>query len=136
MEISGLPAGSKPAVNNAASFPEFPTQDIRAELSGSDVCAAAGITVRGHAPVLSLCRSLIVAGLNPDAALEVYRRGVLALRVRSLAAGAALRVREDRGVPEFAPYRASKFDRGPAGTATDDQDDTGQPRQTHPRRAA
>jgi hypothetical protein len=83
---------------------------IRAELIGSDRAEAASITAGSSAPVLALCRSLIAAGLDPDAALEVYRRGVLTLRVRSLGAGAALTVREDRGTPEFARYKAMSLD--------------------------
>ena len=35
---------------------------FRAELIGSDCCAAAGVTARGSAPVLALCRILIGAG--------------------------------------------------------------------------
>jgi hypothetical protein len=34
-------------------------------------------------PVLALCRELLAAGLDPDAAVEAYRAGTLALRVRS-----------------------------------------------------
>ena len=35
---------------------------IRAELSGSDTCSAAGITATGHAPVLTLCRHWLSPG--------------------------------------------------------------------------
>jgi hypothetical protein len=69
-----------------------PTQDrIIAELIGSDTCRAdSGITVRSTAPVLALCRELLAAGLDPDAAVEAYRAGTLALRVRTIGEGARL----------------------------------------------
>jgi Fe2+ transport system protein FeoA len=51
---------------------------LTAELSGSDTAIACGITVRSCSPVLALCRRLIVAGMNPDAALTVHRRGLVA----------------------------------------------------------
>jgi hypothetical protein len=63
---------------------------IHAELSGSDRCTALGIEARGAAPVLALCRELLAAGLDPDAAVEAYRAGTLALRVRSIGEGARL----------------------------------------------
>jgi hypothetical protein len=68
------------------------TQALRAELAGSDQCAAAGITARGAAPVLRLCRLLIAAGHDPRRRLEVYRGAVLALRVRSIGEAAALEI--------------------------------------------
>ena len=46
---------------------------IVAELTGSDTCTAAGITVTAYAPVLTLCRSLIAAGMSPDQAMECWR---------------------------------------------------------------
>ena len=92
-------------------------QAIRAELIGSDTCNASGITTRSHAPVLALCRSLIAAGLSPDQALVVYRRGVVAFRVRSIGEGAKLTVREDRHGIEFAPHRTA-FSRDGIGPRT------------------
>jgi hypothetical protein len=65
---------------------------IRAELVDDDTCRAAGFTANSHTPVLALCRSLIAAGLRPEVALEVFRAGTLALRVRSLAEGARLQI--------------------------------------------
>ena len=84
-----------------------PTQDrVIAQLSGSDTCSAAGITATGHAPILAMCRQLLQVGLNPDQALEVYRAGILALTVRSIAQGARLTVEDDsRGTPRFRPWR-------------------------------
>jgi hypothetical protein len=67
---------------------------IAAELIGSHCCEPLGFVGKGNSPVLSLCRSLLAAGLNPDQALDVYRAGTLALRVKSLRAGARLRVKE------------------------------------------
>jgi hypothetical protein len=79
-----------------------PYKTVHADLIGSDTCSGAGITATGAAPVLTLCRQLLVAGLNPDAALTVYRGGVLALRVRSLREGALLAVKTaGNGAPVF-----------------------------------
>ncbi len=69
-----------------------PAGVIRAELIGNDICRAEGITARCSAPVLRLCRSLLAAGLSPDTALEVFRNGIVALRLRSLADGARLEI--------------------------------------------
>jgi hypothetical protein len=65
---------------------------LRAELSGSNHCTAARITARGAAPVLTLCRQLLAAGLDPDTALEVHRGALLALRVRSIGEAAGLEI--------------------------------------------
>ncbi len=48
------------------------------------------VTVSGRAPVLALCRELIAAGIDPDTARSVYRRGLLALKVRSIGAATKL----------------------------------------------
>src|SRR6516162_3977892 len=65
---------------------------IRAEMTGSDICTARGITVRSSIPVLVMCRKLIAAGHNPATPLEAYRRGILCLRVRSIGEAAALEI--------------------------------------------
>jgi hypothetical protein len=75
-----------------SSPPPSNSQAIRAELAGSSRCTAAGISTSGSTPVLALCRQLLAAGVDPDLALEVYRQGILALRVRSLRGGAALKI--------------------------------------------
>jgi hypothetical protein len=63
--------------------PLSPNQEIiRAELTGSETCSAAGITVKAYAPVLVLCRELLAAGVDPDRAMHVYRGAMLSLRVR------------------------------------------------------
>jgi hypothetical protein len=67
-------------------------QDSRAELIGSDICTARGITVRSTTPVLSICRRLIEAGYDADQALHVHRGDVLALTVASIAQGASLEI--------------------------------------------
>jgi hypothetical protein len=65
---------------------------VIAHLSGSSSCTGAGITANGPTPVLALCRQLLAAGVDPDTALEVYRAGTLALRVRSLREAAMLEI--------------------------------------------
>jgi hypothetical protein len=75
---------------------------IRATLMGSDRCEAAGISVRGYAPVLQICRELIAAGFNPAAPLEAWRGQTLCLRVRSIGEAAQLTVADDRhGTPRL-----------------------------------
>jgi hypothetical protein len=69
----------------------YQNQGRRAELIGSDICTACGITVRSTTPVLSICRRLIEAGYA-DQALHVYRGDVLALTVASIAKGASLEI--------------------------------------------
>jgi hypothetical protein len=81
-------------------------QLIRAELAWDDTCTAAGIVVRANAPVLAMCRQLLAAGLEPDTALEVYRAGTLALKVRSIGEAAHLTVKTSgNGTPMFAVAR-------------------------------
>jgi hypothetical protein len=65
---------------------------LRAELTGSDMAAAAGITVRAGSPVLVLCRKLVEAGHDPSTPLEAYRGHTLALRVKSIGRAAGLEV--------------------------------------------
>jgi hypothetical protein len=77
---------------------------ICATLFGSNCCEALGITARGSAPVLALCRALVAAGHDPRRPLHAGRGHVLALKVRSIGEGAKLAVREDRNGPRFAPW--------------------------------
>lgn len=66
---------------------------LRAELVGSDTCSiTAGITARGSAPVLALCRKLIESGVAPGRPLHVYRGDTLALHVRAIGEAAALEI--------------------------------------------
>lgn len=70
-------------------------QVLRATLTGATTASAAGETAHGSAPVLSLCKTLLANGMTPDAALLVYRNGVLALKVRSIAEAASLEISAD-----------------------------------------
>src|SRR5262249_22908970 len=82
---------------------------ICATLSGSSCCEAAGITARGHAPILALCRKLLAAGFNPDSALIVYRNGVLSIRINSIGKAASLVVEDSKnGRPRFRPARSAR----------------------------
>ena len=69
-----------------------PQAAIRAELIADDSCSALGMTVRGPAPVLALCRLLVEAGHDPATPLEAWRGDVGCLRIRSIGAAAALRI--------------------------------------------
>jgi hypothetical protein len=80
------------------------TKPICAHLAG-DVCAALGISAKAAAPVLALCRKLVDAGYDSSRPLEVYRGDVLALRIKSIGAAAALEINgEGTG---FRPRRRS-----------------------------
>jgi hypothetical protein len=79
---------------------------IRAELSGDRRCSALGTVVNAYAPVLTLARRLIRAGLPPDSILEVYRGATLCFRV-PLATASRLEVRDsNQGRPVFVPWRS------------------------------
>ena len=67
-------------------------QAIRADLIGSDTCAALGLTINSSSPVLAICRALVESGHDEAIALEPYRGDVLCLRVRSIGDAAALEV--------------------------------------------
>jgi len=95
------------AVHDFASVERAPkTIALRAYLIGSDQCEIGAITVTAYAPVLAACRELVKAGYDPSTPLEVYRGYTLALRVRSIGAGASLTVEDDKiGRPRFAKFR-------------------------------
>lgn len=77
--------------------------NIRAMLVGDSRCEALGIVGAGATPVLNLCRQLLAQGVDPDTAVEVYRKGILALRLRSIAEAARLIVKTaGNGTPIFA----------------------------------
>lgn len=87
---------------------------MHGNLSG-DTCAAGGITARGAAPVLALCRKLIAAGHDPATPLHIYRGDTLTLTVRSIGRGAELTVvSAGNGTPIFAKARAAGGFTGPA----------------------
>jgi hypothetical protein len=75
---------------------------LRATLIGSNRCEAEGLSARGYAPVLKLCRNLVAAGFNPARQLEAWRGNTLCLRVRSIGEGARLTIADDRhGTPRL-----------------------------------
>jgi hypothetical protein len=74
---------------------------IEAELTDSTECSARGLTVRGPAPVLALCRGLLGAGYDPRRPLHLYRGQVLVLKVRSIGEGAKLTVTDTHGRPRL-----------------------------------
>jgi hypothetical protein len=79
-------------------------EHVIAELVGDDSCRCQEIdaAVTANAPVLAMCRQLLATGIDPDTALSVYRRGVLALKVRSIREGARLTVKTaGNGTPIF-----------------------------------
>lgn len=79
-------------------------EPVIAELVGDDSCRCReiGAPVTANAPVLAMCRQLLATGVDPDTPLCVYRRGVLALKVRSLREGARLTVKTaGNGTPIF-----------------------------------
>ena len=51
-------------------------------------CQMGNLTAEGHAPGLELCRLLLANGFDPAAPLIYLRDGVLAMRIRSIGAGA------------------------------------------------
>jgi hypothetical protein len=84
-------------------------QPIRAELIGSETCAALGITISSSSPVLALCRKLIKDSYDRATPLEAYRGDTRCLRVRSISEGARLQVNsQGRGFePRQEPRPAS-----------------------------
>ena len=65
---------------------------IRAELVGSDIAKALGVTVLNSSPLLQLCRELVAAGQDPATPLTAYRGNTLCLRIRSIGEAAQLEV--------------------------------------------
>ena len=100
------PDGLADRVGALATLPAQIAQVICAELIGPDRCSGLGITAQSSAPVLALCRKLIEAGCEPTTPLEAWRGQVLCLRIRTLNAGAALTVEDDRhGRPRLRRWR-------------------------------
>jgi hypothetical protein len=77
---------------------------LRAELSGSTICSAAGQVAIGHTPILALCRELIDAGHDRSTPLEAWRGPTLCLRIGSIGEGARLTVDEHNGT-RFAKWK-------------------------------
>jgi hypothetical protein len=98
---------SRPSADPARKSTACPSSQpsspiISAQLTGWHRCEALGMVAIGHAPVLKLCRELLAAGIDPNSALDVFRRGLLALRVRSVGGGARLAVEDNQnGRPQF-----------------------------------
>jgi hypothetical protein len=91
-----------PALNSQTAEPN--QAPLCAELIGNDTCSASGMTAKGHAPALALCRQLLAQGVDPDAALTVFRNGTLALRVRSIGEAANLEINsKGTGFVRIAP---------------------------------
>lgn len=79
---------------------------VEAELIGSNTCVAGNVKATANAPALALCRQLLAQGLDPDAALHVYRAGQLALKVASIRRGAGLTIEDDEyGTPRLRKIR-------------------------------
>lgn len=77
---------------------------VRCNLIGSFTAQAGDLTASS---ATGLCRLLLAAGTNPDAALECYRGAVIALRIASIRAGANLTVRETTtDGPRFVRWKA------------------------------
>jgi hypothetical protein len=97
-------ANTTPACHDARPSPA--TQALRAIIIGSNQAEANGVTARGHAPVLALCRALIEAGHDPNTSIEAYRGATLCLKVRSIGEGARLTVKETTrdGKPRFVTF--------------------------------
>ena len=85
------------AISEIKPHPSSTQSCIIARIVGSDRCSALGMTGRGSAPVLSLCRELVAAGHDPATPLEVWRRNTLALTIRSIGEGAKIEA-SPRGV--------------------------------------
>jgi hypothetical protein len=91
-----LPGGSddraRRPIASTATQQKYSTQALHADLIGDNVAIAEGIRARGCAPVLELARLLVAEGHDPRQALEVFRDGALALRVRSIGEAAAIAI--------------------------------------------
>jgi hypothetical protein len=101
---------------------------IRAKLVGSDICTAEGHTAHGAAPILSLCRKLIEADVDPDRPYSDVLTLIVAIGVASK--GAAPSFLESRlsdarrGGVAGAPRPPSGYYARVSDTATDTPDRT------------
>ena len=103
----GEPAPNSEQLGGPLSIPHTShtanVQEVRCGLVGSDKAIAGDIMASG---AFDLCRRLLAAGANPAAELVCYRNGTLALRIKSIGAGAQLTVREtSKDGPRFATWR-------------------------------
>jgi hypothetical protein len=99
----GRPKGTQAPNGRGPASALTRAEIIRAEIIGSSRACVPGVSVRGRAPVLTLCRRLIALGCDPRAPLEAYRGAVLCLKISSLAYGAGLTVKygHREGKPRF-----------------------------------
>ena len=119
-ELHEISAGRQILVVNTT--PEFLQAAVVAELTGSDTCAALGVTAVSATPILVLCRKLIEAGHGPDRPLHAYRGETLCIVVRSIGEASALeinshgsgfvRLRGRRTAPPAAPVAEARRGRG------------------------
>lgn len=67
---------------------------IPAHFTGADACSALGVTCKGNAPLLKLCRALVERGIDPKTPLHAYwsNERQPSLIVRSIGEAARLRV--------------------------------------------
>jgi hypothetical protein len=80
---------------------------LRCELTGCDTARSGDLAARGTSPIFNLCRLLVAAGADPSEPLECYRDGKLALRVKSIGAGAGFTIREtDTEGPRVVRWKA------------------------------
>jgi hypothetical protein len=87
---------------------------INAQISGDDrcICTEFGIVAINGAPVIHLCRKLLLRGVDPATPLEAYRGDTLALIIHSIGQAAALEV---NGSGRFSqPARRQPMRRGAA----------------------
>ena len=105
MELQAFGSPRKLQAQHTSHFEQPLSTALLAEAIGSHrcECEAFSIVGTGYSPILNLCRSLLAAGVDPDAALIVYRKGILSLRIRSIREGARLVVKDDgnTGRPRF-----------------------------------
>lgn len=87
----GEPASSLELLAGPLDALHTPTV-VKAQLIGSDRVVVDDIEAR---TALDLCRKLLAAGADPDAALVCYRGNQVALRIHTIGEGAKLAIRED-----------------------------------------
>src|SRR5690348_10730676 len=98
----GLNSGAAQA-NCRSNEPALDTEtgiDFQVPVTGNldnNTCRVGNHVTMGRTPVLSMCRELLRQGIDPDASVEIFRAGILALKIRTLRQGAALAVAEHNG---------------------------------------
>jgi len=90
--------------SNSQTTSEKQALVIGAEIDSSTNCRVGNHDTTGRTPIFGMCRELLAQGVSPDAAVEIYRAGILALTIRSLREGAGLTVDEHNGT-RFAKWK-------------------------------